>query len=160
MSFVTIDYVIAIIILFFGIIGAFKGFINNIFGKLSWILGLAAAFFFYEDLSKIFDTNNSGNILFKILSFIVLFILVFLIVKIIDNILSRIFSLDILRSLDRTLGFFLGIIEGILISGILIVILKNQPFVDSSAIVNNSFFYGIFTNIINHPQIKEISNNV
>ena len=50
MSF-PIDIIFLAIILVFAIVSAIKGFINAIFNKLCWILGLVAAFLFYNMLS-------------------------------------------------------------------------------------------------------------
>lgn len=147
MSFTVIDWVFGIIILAFALTSLVKGFIESVFNKLSWILGLIAAFILYKDVSVKFFNNIENPTISRIVSFVILFILVFLIVKLVQTIMERIFEMNILNSLDRVLGFAFGIIEGCAVVGLIIFLLYYQPFFSVEKIFDGSFFYGIFYNL-------------
>ena len=126
MSF-PIDIIFIAIILVFAIVSAVKGFINAIFNKLCWILGLIAAFLFYNMLSVPMMDFVKNQIASDILSFLVIFIAVFLFIKIIQTILSKVFDGEIMKGLDRSLGFFFGLVEGIVIVYVFIFLALKQP---------------------------------
>ena len=163
MSFIVIDYIFVAVIILFAIIGVVKGFVDNIFGKLSWILGILGAFFFYERVATGFFGGIGNKIVANILAFLILFVVIFLIVKLLQVVMGKIFSGAILGSLDRALGFFFGIVEGIAVVALVIFILGNQPFFPVDNLFNGSFFYSLFEKYmsnINFQSLEGIVNNV
>ena len=157
MTFAIVDYIFAGIIIIFAIIGVIKGFIDNIFGKLCWILGLVAACLFYKTVSARFLPGIKNQTACDILGFLAVFVAVFLVIKIIQLIISKIFQFKILKSLDRTLGVFFGIVEGLAVVWLLIVILKTQPFVNVDNVFEGSFFYSLINNFMAGRNIPQIS---
>lgn len=160
MSFAAIDYIFCLVILVFAIIGVIKGFIDNIFGKLSWILGILGAFFFYDRVSRELLTGINNVVLSNVIAFIILFVVIFLIMKILQVILSKIFAGKILGSLDKALGFFFGIVEGLAIIALVIFVLCNQTLFSVDGIFNDSFFLNIFYEFITSVDINEVKNYV
>lgn len=159
----VIDFIFIGIIILFAVIGVIKGFIDNLFGKLSWILGLIFAFFFYDTVARNALSGLKNQIVANILAFIIIFIIVFLIVKMVQVILSKINNLPILNSLDRALGFLFGIVEGIAVVTLIIFILCNQPFFSIENIFNGSFFFDLFNKflpMVDFSEIKELKKNV
>ena len=114
MKFVTVDFVFLCIILICIIVSTVKGFISELFGKASWILGLICAFIFYDEVGALFTGVESG-LLRIVIGFSITFVVVFLIFELLDIIFSRLVENDILSSLNRALGFLLGVGEGVAI---------------------------------------------
>lgn len=158
MTFTVVDWIFGVIILVFALVGLAKGFINNIFGKLSWVLAIFLSCIFYDDAAAMFLQNIQSNTLRMIVGFILVFIVVFLIVKILQMLISKLFELNLLKSLDRTLGFFFGIVEGLVITALIIFLLLVQPFFSIDGLLNGSFFYGLFNSFFS--EVKDISINV
>ncbi len=160
MSFTVLDYIFGIIILIFALSALIKGFVNELFGKAAFVLGILGAVLFYSDISVLFENKIASSVLRNIIAFILLFIVIFLILKLIGMLISKLFEVSILKSLDRILGFFFGVIEGSAIVGFVIFILTIQPFFDASVILNDSCIFGIFNKIISSPEFKEVTTNV
>ncbi len=146
MHFSFIDIVFFIIILFFGIMACAKGFIKELFGKLSIIAGILVAVLFCGKLSPAC----------VVISFVLLFIATFLLVKIIQTIIGSIASGDILKSLDRLLGFVLGVLEGLAIICFILVLLKAQPWFTVDSLTGDSFFWAKLSGLLDKP-IKNLS---
>ena len=141
MKFVTVDFVFLCIILICIIVSTVKGFISELFGKASWILGLICAFIFYDEVGALFTGVESG-LLRIVIGFSITFVVVFLIFELLDIIFSRLVENDILSSLNRALGFLLGVGEGVAIVRLAIHFINWQDFFDKS-FMNGSFFVAI-----------------
>lgn len=150
MFFTLTDVIFFIIILIFAVIATAKGFINAIFGKLCWILGLIFAFLFYKKLTGYMKQLVHNETISSILCFVLIFVIVFLIVKIIQTLLSKAFDGEIMKGLDRSLGFFFGLLEGLLVVFVFIFILMNQPWFDVSKLFEGSFFVKMLTPLLNY----------
>ncbi len=156
MSF-PIDVIFLAIILVFAIVSAIKGFINAIFNKLCWILGLIAAFLFYKMLSVPMMDFVKNQIASDVLSFLVIFIAVFLFIKIIQTILSKVFDGEIMKGLDRSLGFFFGLVEGIVIVYVFIFLALKQPWFPKPEFLTSSIFVKMFEHIINYVPVGKLN---
>jgi len=159
MTFTVIDWICAIIIIIFALIGIIKGFVNNVMGKLAVILGILMACMFYGKIGDFCLNSIENQALRNIISFVLIFVVVFLIVKILQMIISKVFEWNILKSLDRTLGFFFGIIEGLAIVCLIILLLSLQPFYPMENIFEESFFYSLLGTIITYSP-QGITTNV
>lgn len=125
MSFVTVDFVFLCLILICIVISTIRGFISELFGKASWIIGLIAAFTFFDEVGKLF-TGIKSSMVQGIVGFCVVFVVVFMIFKLLEIIFSKFVENDILASLNRALGFLLGVGEGIALVSFLIMIFTWQ----------------------------------
>lgn len=158
MNFTVLDWIFGILILIFALSGLIKGFVDCLFNKLCWILGLIAACLFYGVAAEYILKSVENKTLSNVLGFCIVFIAVFLLVKLLQMIVSKIFQLNILKSLDKVLGFAFGIIEGIAIVGLIIFILTKQPFFSPDKLLNDSFFYELFDKFF--LASKELGTNV
>ncbi len=158
MNFTVIDWIFGIVILIFALSGLVKGFVDCLFNKLCWILGLISACIFYDEAAKYIFQSITNTSLSNILGFIIVFILVFLVVKLVQVIISKIFQLQILKSLDRVLGFAFGIIEGVVVVSLIIFILIKQPFFSAERLLDGSFFNSIVERLF--FATKELGTNV
>ena len=156
MAFSIIDVVFLVVILIFTIIGVIKGFIDNLFGKLSWILAILGAFFFYDRIATSLLAGIENKIIANILSFLLLFVVIFIVIKLLQVVLQKIFSGAILGSLDRALGFFFGVVEGLAIVTLVMFLLSNQPFFAIDNLSNNSFFFELFNKYLSNFTVEGI----
>ena len=73
MNFTIIDIFFAIIIFALAIMGSIKGFIDELFGKLAFVLGLVVAVLFYGKLYPHVEKWISVVFFAQAISFILLF---------------------------------------------------------------------------------------
>lgn len=158
MTFTIIDWICAIIIIIFALIGLTKGFVNNVMGKVAVILGILLAYMFYDKIGNLCLSSIESIALRNVISFILIFIVVFLIIKLIQMVISKIFEWNILKSLDRTLGFFFGALEGLAIVCLILFLLSIQPFFPMEKLFEGSFFYSLLGKILIHTQKGIVSN--
>jgi len=154
----VIDWVFMVIILVFVVLALLKGFVNELFGKASWIVGIICAIFFYSKVALILNGKIANMIVCNILAFILIFIVSFLVLRIVGTIIHKVFTLSILRGLDKALGAMFGLIEGFAIVCFIMFIMTIQPFVDCYELLSDSFFYSIMNTYI--PQVKSAIANV
>ena len=159
MNFAIIDWVFSGVILLFAIGGAIKGFIDNVFGKIAFIVGIILAWLFYKDIAggllKDVKVPHAANII----AFLLIFVVTFLVIKLVQMIVAKVFEWSILKSLDRTLGFIFGIVEGGAVVCLIIFLLSAQPFFNSMIILEGSFFYNLVTALFNSSK-EEIGTHV
>lgn len=148
MTFAPIDICFLIIILIFSLSALAKGFIKELFGKVSVIGGLALSIIFTPKLNAYVSKSISNQIVSKVLSFLLIFICVFLIINILQHIIAKIFSGEIMRGLDRTLGFALGVAEGLVVVTFIITILVLQPWFDVQPILTDSRFVDLLSGVV------------
>lgn len=160
MHFAVIDFIFIAVIILFTVLGIIRGFVDNLFGKLSWILGIIVSFFFYKQVTDNIFSKLSNKIVANILSFLILFIIVFIIVKLIQAIFERFLENKVLNSLDRALGCFFGIAEGFAVVALVIFLLSNQPFFSVDGLFEESFFFNIFNKFISSVKIGVDIENV
>lgn len=149
MTFTVIDWICAIIIVIFALIGVIKGFVNNVMGKMALVLGVILACMFYGKIGELCLNSIENISLRNVVAFVLIFVVVFLIVKIIQMIISKVFQMEVLKSLDRTLGFFFGALEGFAVVCLIMFLLSIQPFFSMENLFQDSFFYSILGVIIN-----------
>lgn len=151
--FTVIDIVFIIIILVFAILAAAKGFVRELFNKISWIVGILLGCIFAKKLQPFIGEFVKNEFFSLILAFLLIFMVVFLVVQIVKTIIGKAFDGEIMRGLDKSLGFFLGIIEGLLVVMLIILIISSQSLIPVKSLLNNSFFYAIF-----QPFLPETGN--
>lgn len=157
-AFTVVDWVLLLIIFVFVVISLVKGFIDQLFSKSAWILGIIAAIFLYSKLAVLFFEKINNMIICNILSFIAIFAATYIILRLIGLLVQKIVDITILKGLDRIFGAAFGLIEGFAIVCLIMFLINLQPFFDGSKILDDSWFYGLMNKFI--PQIKEVIANV
>lgn len=164
MSFTVIDWIFSVLIVLLAFNGLFKGFIENVFGKLALILGILFACMFYKKAVESLFKGINNPTLQNILAFLLVFVVVFLLVKILQMIIGKLFSWQPLKSLDRTLGFCFGIVEGLAVVWLIIFLLTIQPFFNADSLISGSFFAGLINSFLSGNNtdiyIQEVISNV
>lgn len=151
MTFTIIDAFFTLIIFCLAIMATLKGFVDELFGKLAFVLGLVVAVFFYSKLYPYIQEWISVVFFAQAIAFILLFIATFLLVKIIQHFIGSFFNNEIMGGLNKALGFILGAVEGLLIVAVILIILTSQPWFDTSSLLKDSFFANLLSGIIVQP---------
>lgn len=139
MNFTTADWIIAGIILLFGIWGAIKGLIEEVARKFGYFAGLLVALMFTMPLEKVFiDQFDLPRWLAAASSYILLFIAGYIFIKIIGGILHGVFETANLTAVDNFLGLILGLFEGVVLIGLIQLLLKHQTVFDVQQYFDNS----------------------
>ncbi len=151
MTISPIDICFLIIVLVFAVAALMKGFIKELFSKVSVIGGLVVAIFFAPKLDVYVNQTITNSALSISLSFFLIFIVVFLTLSIIQHFVAKVFEGEIMKGLDKTLGFLLGVAEGLVVVIFIIAVLKVQQFYDFSEFFKDSIFYKFLGNAFNIP---------
>lgn len=163
MIFAPVDWIFFIIILCFSIFAAIKGFVREIFNKLSWILGIVGSFCFAKYLEPFFLSFIKSEILSYIVSYIVTFIIIFMLVQVIKVIISKFFNGELMSGLDRALGFVFGLLEGFAVVLVILYIIDVQTIKPASEFMANSLFYKYLIPFIKSAPVlvqPKVMNNV
>ncbi|MFW6312790.1 MAG: CvpA family protein [Spirochaetota bacterium] len=140
MTFSGIDIVFSIIVVILTFRAAFRGFVRELLGTAALFLGIIVAVIFSGLLAQTIDEYLGPSIWNQIIAFLALFLAVYLVVKIFESALNRLIERIHLDQLDHALGFFLGVVEGLLVVFVLLLLVQIQPFFDSDALIEESFF--------------------
>ncbi len=148
MSFSAVDIFFFLIFVIFIIRGTFKGFVGELFGKLSFIIGILCAILLNGIVGGFILKKISNPYAARIIAFFIVFALVFTVLKLIQKLLENLFDGEILASLDRALGFFLGAAEGIAAVALVIYLMSVQSFFDFDSLLKDSFFFKMLSPLI------------
>lgn len=143
-----LDYIILALIAIAALRCWFRGIIGEVMSAAALIGGLLAGVVFYRPLANGLTTFVDLGSLSLVAGFLLGFAIVFIAFKVLERSLRSIlegFNLDII---DNMLGFGFGAFEGLLISGILLLLLKFQPVVDTSKLLEGSLAARILLPII------------
>lgn len=151
-----IDICFSLLIFVFAVIALAKGFVKELFGKISVILGLASSIAFSPLLTPYVENAVKNKIAAVVISFLLVFIVTFLVISIIQKIVEKIFSGEIMKGLDRILGFALGAVEGFVIVLFVMVVFQIQqqikiiPGLDLKSVIDNSVFFNAFSKVVEY----------
>lgn len=146
--FTAIDIFFILVILIFSLMALAKGFVNELFGKVSIVAGLVCAFIFFGKLSPYVQEYVKHEVLAKILAFLMIFIVVYLTIKIIQHFVAKAFSTEIMHGLDKALGMLLGFVEGLAIVACIIILMNSQPWFNFKGVLHGSFFVKLLSSVI------------
>lgn len=151
MTFNLVDIIFIAIMLLIAIHASVAGFIKEFFSKVAIVVGVIMAVIFYNKLSPFLVEYIKNVFASQILSFILIFILSYLIVKLIQHFIGNLFDGEILKGLDRVLGFFFGALEGLLIVCIILIVFYVQPWFNTDAMLQDSFFHSVLHDFLAIP---------
>jgi|GEM_PF-262144 len=119
-----VDIVVALILLFFFIAGARKGFIREVTGLIgiiiAFLLGISGTPIWSQILV---DRLKFPPSLATLVAFLLIFILAFILIRALGNFLFKVVRATPLDALDRLGGSFIGILKGALIISLVLIFL-------------------------------------
>lgn len=149
-SFAPIDIVFLIIIVALVVRAGLRGFVAEILTMAAPILGIFVAIFCSNALGQVVKqiTGSDSQAWNQIIAFLVIFIVVYLLVKIFQSLIQKGIDKLKLEKADKVLGIFLGLLEGLLVTGVLILIAHWLPFTEVKDIIKDSFFYNLLAPLL------------
>ncbi len=144
----ALDIACAVVIVLAAARCAFRGFIREVMSMAALILSIAGAVFFSKAGAVALDNYVGYSKWNQIVAFLVIFLVVYLAVKLLEGVLHRVFERIRLERLDRALGFFLGLGEGALLVVLIVYLLKVQPIIDVSTLLDGSFVAGVVLEVV------------
>ncbi|MCL2609078.1 MAG: CvpA family protein [Treponema sp.] len=142
MNFAVIDIVFAGIILLFVLRCMLRGFISEAMSLASAIFGLFLAMFFFRTVGAFIRDRFMPEVatIPEVLGFIAVFLAVFIVARFLESVLGEIFRGFNLRWLDGFLGALLGFAEGVVLIGVILVLIRIQPFFEPGLLLEQSVF--------------------
>ncbi len=131
---ITIDILLIVIILLFGIVGAFKGFFKSLTALMGVGLAIALTYLLRNQLLALDNSigiassisNTLGEGASKIITLLIYGAIIYVILRIVALILNmtvgRIFKSKFLGGINKFLGFLFGVTKGLLFSLVLLFI--------------------------------------
>jgi membrane protein required for colicin V production len=115
---VTLDYIVLAIVLLSAVIGAFRGFLREVFSVISWILAVWLAWKFAPMLAPKFGgaLKDPAYGLWAARALILLAVVIA--GYCIGAVVNHLVRISMFSGLDRLLGFLLGCVRGLVIVGI------------------------------------------
>ena len=118
-----------------------KGFVQEVFSKLSWIIAALIAFTFTStigvNLAKKLTHLETEPLLYLI-SFVAIFVISYVILKVIGSFIGTVTELPILNELNKGLGIVLGLLEATLLIAFILEILLVQDVFPRDAWIKDS----------------------
>lgn len=136
-----------------------KGFVKEVFSKLSWIVAALIAFTLTSTvgmgIAKKIMSINSPPLLYLI-SFVVIFVISYVIIKMIGSFVDTVTNLPILNELNRALGIVLGLLEAAIIIAFIVELLLLQEVLPREVWMKNSKIAPFFIQYILQMNLEEI----
>lgn len=147
----TIDIILLAIILLFGIIGLFRGFIKSIGRIVGLILSFVFATKLYGIISSILPSSITNQATRNLIGIIVMFLILAIISGLIVELLSKLFKLPVIDIVNRVLGFAFGAIEAILVLGFIFMFITQYAIIYNPIkdFVANSFMIPFLVRCVN-----------
>tara|TARA_B100001989_G_scaffold242294_1_gene208946 strand:- start:1067 stop:1750 length:684 start_codon:yes stop_codon:yes gene_type:complete len=106
------DFVILIIIFFFGLFSLFRGFIKEIFSIIGWVIAILLAIFFTPFvLSKIQVVLPSIRFS-PLIAGVLITLIVYILLRIFGSLFEKRLGKTNISAINRSLGFLLGVAKG------------------------------------------------
>ena len=131
---ITIDILLIVIILLFGIVGAFKGFFKSLTALMGVGLAIALTYLLRNQLLALDNSigiassisNTLGDGASKIITLLIYGAIIYVILRVVALILNmtvgKIFKSKFLGGINKFLGFLFGVTKGLLFSLVLLFI--------------------------------------
>ncbi|SHN55637.1 CvpA family protein [Desulfovibrio litoralis] len=144
-----LDIGLLIILIFTGIRGFTRGFIDEIAGFAGIIIGIYLSSQFYPSLIPHISGFVTSPTWQPITAWGVIFVVVIIITAIVANSLRKLFQLTSTMLINQMLGFAIGMAKGIfvcaIILGILKTVLPDAPFLQNSVVTP---YLDVFINFV------------
>jgi membrane protein required for colicin V production len=119
-----LDVLLGYIVLFFVILGLYRGFFREILSLLGFILGLYLALHFYAPLAHwALQWFSSFPALVNVFSFVIIFLATVLLAAVVGVIFKKLIIIADLKVTDRLLGGLFGLTKAFLINALIVIFL-------------------------------------
>ena len=115
------DLIVILLLVFFSLAGARNGFIAEVAGILSLVVGFVAANACHGYVAHYF-TFIVNPTLRSILTYLLIFICAMLLVSAVARLLQKVLALSFAQWVDKMAGFLFGLLKGLCICSMLILV--------------------------------------
>jgi membrane protein required for colicin V production len=122
---VTLDYIVLAIVLLSAVIGAFRGFLREVFSVISWILAFWLAWKFAPALAPKFGGVLKDPVYGLWAARALILLAVVIVGYCVGAVVNHLVRISMFSGLDRLLGFVLGTLRGLVIIGIGIILAQS-----------------------------------
>jgi membrane protein required for colicin V production len=119
---VTLDYIVLAVILSSAVVGAFRGFLREVFSVISWILAVWLAWKLAPALAPKFGGALQDPVYGVWAARVLIFLTVVIAGHYVGAVVNHFVRLSMFSGLDRLLGFLLGLVRGLVVVGIGIIL--------------------------------------
>lgn len=103
--------VIGVLAIIFGILGAKRGLLSELFRFAAFVAGFFIAFLFYRDLQGVMGNFAQNQQFVAATAFIILFVAVFILVTVIGHLLRKFTDIIMLGWIDNVFGLIFGLLK-------------------------------------------------
>ncbi|MDI9336603.1 MAG: CvpA family protein [Gammaproteobacteria bacterium] len=122
-----IDILLFIPILFFALIGAWRGFLREAFSMLGWLVGGSLGFAYYPATAQWIPENLVSKGVGNILAFVVILMAMLILAHFLAHIADKVFSWIGLGFFNQLLGLVFGAFKGLIIISLLVYLWLISP---------------------------------
>jgi membrane protein required for colicin V production len=119
---VTLDYIVLAVILCSAVVGAFRGFLREVFSVISWVLAVWLAWKLAPALAPKLGGALREPLYGLWAARVLIFIPVIITGYFVGAVVNHFVRLSMFSGLDRLLGFLLGLVRGLVVVGIGIIL--------------------------------------
>lgn len=123
----SIDTILIVVILLFGALGIYWGFIRQVLAFVGLIAGIVLASRYGTNVADALSSFISSETLTRALGFLIVLIAVSSAASLLATVLRRFIGLLFLGWLDHLLGGLLGLLQGLLSATIVLVVAATFP---------------------------------
>jgi membrane protein required for colicin V production len=145
---VVADIVALIILAFFAVRAALKGFVMELVTLISLFGGILIAVVFAPLGARLLDVIFAVSAWNKVIAFLMIYLLVNLIFRLLGGALDSLIERVHLDNLDRALGFFLGLVEGTILILLGLFLINIQPWFDPTPLQTELFSDAVFPKLL------------
>jgi membrane protein required for colicin V production len=139
----SIDTVIIVVVLLFGALGVYWGFIRQVLALVGLIAGLVLASRYGSTVADVLSSFIRSDMLAQALGFLIVLAAVSSAVSFIATLLRRFVGLLFLGWLDHLIGGLLGILQGMLACTVLLIVAATFPSTLWTMALNDSRFASV-----------------
>ncbi len=125
----SIDFIIAVILLYFSIRGLFRGLIMELIVLLALFAGFFVATTYLTSgqslLVKYVPGMPAGAA--KVLAFILIFLVINIALRLLGKLLTKVATITLMQPVNRIAGFLFGGLKGVLMVSIVFIVLDFMP---------------------------------
>jgi membrane protein required for colicin V production len=129
---VTLDYIVIAVVLVSAIIGAFRGFLREVFSVISWVLAVWLAWKYGPELAPKLGRTLKDPAYAQWAARAIILLVVIVAGYVVGAVVNYFVRLSMFSGLDRLLGFVLGFARGLVIIGIATILAQAMKFDDEA----------------------------
>ena len=150
----AVDLVFLAFVLILAVAGAVNGFVNEVFGKAAFVVGVWAAVLFHKQLVPPIERQLGFHGGAVAIAFVAVFVVAFVAVKLVQLAARGVARGYLFGELDRVLGFALGALEALALVAVAVIVMRAQTLFDVTSVLENSLIANLLEPLLASPLEK------